>query len=213
MVFQITDYCDGRLCPRWLAHVGIAEGTIEDFSMGQSAIVIHMGSFIEVGAWSGGKEKSDLRIEVSGSTTEIDDLTRDDIVDRAMCRYSAAAPSIFRQRGINSCYWMGDHSIDSHPSFPSVEGTYAFSCATFVHKCYSEVVGPVVDLESMPLLSDEERRKLEEVLPPQFIQQTPFRRLYPSYLIHALCQSRFPFRPDDWDACKDHSIFISAQFA
>src|SRR5208282_4115688 len=85
---------------------------------------------------------------------------------------------------------------------------YAFSCASFAHYCYSQIVGPLVDLESLPFVTDDERQDLESILPPAYIQEGPFRRLYPSYLIHALSQETIPFRPVGWNSCKDHSIFI-----
>lgn len=212
MVFQIASFDGGRWSPRWLAHVGIAVSTIDDFYIGQAALIIHMGSYIEKTVWTGGLNPDELRVEVSGSIAGIDDLTRDDIVDRALSTYSFSSPSIFRSKGIANCYWMGDPDPNAHPLYPNVQGLHAFSCATYAHFCYSEVVGPIVDIDKIPFVTGDERRELEELLPRQYkIQSSRFKRLYPSYLIHALSQNDIPFSTDDWNSCKDHSVFIPSE--
>jgi len=97
-----------------LAHVGIAERTIDDYYLGQAALIVHMGSFIEKAVWTGREGRSDLRVDLSGSVKNIDDFTRDDIVDKARLTYAIASPSIFKSKGVANCYWMGDPDPDAY---------------------------------------------------------------------------------------------------
>ena len=87
-----------------------------------------------------------------------------------------------------------------------------FTCSSFAHYSgYSKVVGPLLNISTMPLITDVERVDLEGVMNKDWIQPTPFRRLYPSYLMNAFQQDSYPFSPDDWEIFKHHSVFIPAE--
>ena len=75
MVFQVAELEGGKWKPRWMAHTGIAERTVEDFYVHQAAMVIHMGSHISRDVWSGGVTEEDVRVDACGSYPGMDDLT------------------------------------------------------------------------------------------------------------------------------------------
>ena len=80
MVFHIAEPEGGKWKPRWLAHTGIAEQTVEDFYLHQAAVVIHMGFFISKDIWSGGVTEDESRVDACGTRPDLDDLTRDEIM-------------------------------------------------------------------------------------------------------------------------------------
>jgi hypothetical protein len=212
MVFHMAEPDGEKWRPRWLAHTGIAERTVEDFYLHQAAMVIHMGLFISKGVWSGGVEEDELRIDACGTHPDLDDLTRDDIIDRARVYYEID-PSIFQRENVHNCYWMGDSLPSGHPLFPLSQSVYGFSCSSFAHYCYSKVAGPILNTSAMPVMTDAERLELEGILSKRRIQASPFRRLYPSYLMNAFKIDSYPFSPDDWEICKLHSVFIPPEIA
>ena len=212
MVFHIAEPEGEKWKPRWLAHTGIAERTVEDFYLHQAALVIHMGGFVSRDVWSGWDDENESRIDACGTHPDLDDLTRDDIIDQARVYYEID-PSIFQRENVRACYWMGEPLTSGHPLFPNRQSAYAFTCSSFAHYCYSKVVGPLLNISTMPTITDVERVDLEGVMNKDWIQPTPFRRLYPSYLMNAFQQDSYPFSPDDWEIFKHHSVFIPAEVA
>jgi hypothetical protein len=212
MVFHIAVAEGEKWKPRWLAHTGIAERTVENFYLNQAAMVIHMGFFISRDVWSGGAEEDESRIDACGTRPDLDDLIRDDIIDQARAYYEIN-PSIFQRENVSSCYWMGDPLPSGHPLFPLSQSVYGFSCSSFAHYCYAKVASPILDTAAMPVLTDVERLELEGILGKRRIQAGPFSRLYPSYLMSAFQADAYPFSPNDWEACKLHSAFIPAEVA
>jgi hypothetical protein len=210
MVFHIAEPEGEKWKPRWLAHTGIAERTVEEFYLHQAALVIHMGGFVSRDVWSGGDDENESRIDACGMHPDLDDLTRDDIIDHARVYYEID-PSIFQRENVRACYWMGEPLTSGHPLFPNRQSAYAFTCSSFAHYCYSKVVGPLLNISTMPIITDVERVDLEGVMNKDWIQPTPFRRLYPSYLMNAFQQDSYPFSPDDWEIFKHHSVFIPAE--
>ena len=212
MVFQVAELEGGKWKPRWMAHTGIAERTVEDFYLHQAAMVIHMGSHISRDVWSGGVTEEDVRVDACGSYPGMDDLTRDDIIDEARAYYEID-PSIFQRQNIRSCYWMGDPLPTGHPLFPRAHEIYGFSCSTFAHYCYSKIIGQLVNISAMPLVTDVERLELEGIVGRHRVQSGPFRRLYPSYLMCAFRDDSYPFSPDNWEEHKSHGVFIPSEDA
>lgn len=212
MVFHIAELDEGKWKPRWMVHTGIAEQTTEDFELYRAATVIHMGDYVSRDEWASGEANGDSRIDACGTHPEIDDLTRDSIIDEARSYYEID-PSIFRRRNIRSCYWMGDPLPSGHPLFPREQDVYGFSCSTFAHYCYLKTVGPIVDISAMPVVSGDERAELEVIVGRHRVQASPFRRLYPSYLMNAFKEDSYPFAPEDWEICKLHGVFIPSDAA
>jgi hypothetical protein len=212
MVFHVAECKGGKWQPRWMVHTGIAEQTAEDFELCKPASVIHMGNYISRDYWSGGLRDEDSRIDACGSHPEIDDLTRDNIIDEARLFYEID-PSIFQQSNVRSCYWMGDPLPSGHPLFPRIQNVYGFSCSTFAHYCYLRAVGAIVDTSAMPLVTNAERAELEAIVGRYRVQPGPFSRLYPSYLMNAFRADSYPFSPEDWEDYKLHGIFIPREAA
>jgi hypothetical protein len=235
MIFQIAEF-DGRTWGRRLfAHTGISEEDKPTFRHRDPIRAVHMGMVIESIIWPGGLSGRQLRVDVSGSIDELSDETRDRIIDTGRVYYEAD-PSVFEltdpsqktlgtgsrrscnpsaSRHNDCCYWVGDLDPNHHPLGSETGGTYAFSCATFAHYCYEKVFGRLVVMEDIPFIHDDERRQLERDLSSfgfdtTVVQPTPFRRLYPSYLIWAFRDDCYPFTCENWDMRKDHAAFIPA---
>jgi hypothetical protein len=212
MVFHIAVPEGEKWKPRWLAHTGIVEQTLTNYQLRAPAMVIHMGYFITKDVWTGGINEDELRIDVCGTRSELDDLTRDSIIDEARVYYEID-PSIFEGERVHNCYWMGDPLPNSHPLFPFSRSVYGFSCSSFAHYCYERVGSPILNTATMPTMTDAERLELEGILSDRRIQTAPFSRLYPSYLMSAFRTDSYPFSPDDWESCKAHGAFIPAEVA
>ena len=212
IVFHIAEPEGEKWKPRWMVHTGIAERTVEDFYLHQAALVIHMGGFVSRDIWSGGNDEDESRIDVCGTHPDLDDLTRDDIIDQARVYYELD-PSIFQRENVRACYWMGEPLTSGHPLFPNRQSAYAFTCSSFAHYCYSKVVGPLLNTSTMPIITDVERADLEGVMNKQWIQASPFRAPI-SELPDERLQRRFlSVLSDDWEIYKHHSVFIPPEVA
>ena len=156
MVFQIAKPIGDKWRPKYLAHTGIAEQAVEDYKLHQPATVIHMGYRIMNEVWTGGDGGDVSRIDVCGTRVDLDDLTRDDIIDQARLYYEID-PSVFEGENVHNCYWMGDPLPNSHPLYPFSRSVYGFSCSSFAHYCYMKAGVPVLDTAAMPVITDSER--------------------------------------------------------
>src|SRR5262245_29575997 len=105
MVFQFAAPEGDKWTPLWLAHTGISEQTVKDYQLRGPATVILMHQFLSREVWTGGDGDDESRIDACGTRAELDDLTRDNIIDAARAYYEID-PSIFEGQKIRSCYWM-----------------------------------------------------------------------------------------------------------
>ncbi len=207
MVFQIADPVGDKWKARRFAHTGIVEESLENYHLHQPATVIHMGNLITNEIWTGGDGRNESRIDVCGTRNDLDDLTRDDVIDQARVYYEID-PSVFEGENVEKCYWMGDPLPNSHPLYPFSRSVYGFSCSSFAHYCYEKAGVPILDTTTMPVITDAERLDIEGILGKHLVQATPFSRLYPSYLMNAFQADSYPFAPNDWEDCKLHGGFI-----
>lgn len=207
VVFHISVDAPGpsrRWTARAFAHAGLVARDLADYQLGEPVDVFHMGRRVERDAWFDSVNGS--RVDLAGRLAELDDSVRSRLIDKAL-EYFHRRPRMLSDH--RSWYWMGEPQSSCHPRLPDENSAYGFSCSTFVDHCYSEVGQHLVDLESMPLTTARELQELRAVFRHN-TQATPFRRLYPGYLIGAFDLDRYPFRPDNWDDWKDHGRYIPA---
>jgi hypothetical protein len=190
-----------RWVVRQFCHAGLVAKDVADYQLGDRTEVYHMGDKRVVrDDWYDSVDG--VRIDLAGVVTTLDRTTRTELVSKALAYYGRSPRPLHR-----SCYWMGEGDPMCHVRFPNEKEAYGFSCATFVHQCYLDIDVTLVDLDSMPLTTNEELNELILVF-KNSASPTPFRRLFPSYLIGATKLDQYPFAPDDWEQWKDHGQFI-----
>lgn len=217
ILFQIAELKTGIIKQRKFAHAGIAFEESTNHSHASDVQVIHMANVVSVDTWSIWQDQA---ADACGTVPELDDMARDGIIDAGE-EFHHAAPSVFASRNSaqdrhRTCYWMGDPNPNSHPLFPLEPGMYAFSCSTFVYYCYAQVFGELLNIADMPVITDAERTQLQDDLERLYrnrkarslISGTSFRRLYPSYIMHALATNAYPYSCEDWVKRRSHGYFI-----
>jgi hypothetical protein len=183
VVLHVADWDNWRWVSREYAHVGLAVQDCPNHSLGGSVPVIHMTKIIEHDIWADGSNKSSC-VNLYGSPATLSDVNRAVIVNAAS-RICTSTTS-FIEEAFN-LYLMGDPSMTSHPLYPRRENVYSFTCANFVNECYRESGQPIVVTDNMPFVTDEQRVTLRRLFGRR-LQSTPFKRVFPSYLAHALNQ-------------------------
>lgn len=194
-----------------LGHSGLAREKT-DHGLGEDVVVYHLVDFIEKERWGCGTGSHEsplgvddtapptvLCVDVAG-TVPIEQPQRDIIVDIAL-KFWSRRPSRLARR--NSCYWLGDPNPSAHPNRPGGEDAYSFSCSTFVHYCYVSAGIPIVDIDSLPFITDEERLQFAAMGLP--MQQGPFRRLTSANLISAFEAPNHPVSMGTWRT--DEQVF------
>lgn len=211
VLFYLADEDAGNWVKTKTAHVGLAarDHPGRDISSMQ-VLVYHMTlTQVERDYWKCRDAGSCCYINLFGSCEDLGGPRRSKIIDTAAKTHNSK-PSIIKDN--LSRYYFGNPSRKTHPLYDRAEGMYAFTCATFVHDCYKEAKKPLINFANIEFISDEERRKFEAMLTrhigPGHVQQTPFKRLNPSYLAHAFRLARYPLNLADWSGYRDHGFFV-----
>jgi hypothetical protein len=209
VVFQITEITPSGHEPRRVGHAGLVAAPKIEHGLGEEVVVYHMADLIRRDRWDDGLPRGS-RADVAGTTASLEEGDRRRIVDQAL-RFFQRRPSMLDQTHRARCYWVGKPDPERHPLHPSAQDAYAFSCATFVHHCYSAVDAPLVPQDELPLLRPEERQLFEDAGWGAHVAPDPVRRLSCSHMICAFeaHPEMFPFRPSDgdWEACADGPTF------
>jgi hypothetical protein len=222
MVFQITVVKDdGSHRQRPVGHAGLVARPKAGHALGDDVVVYHMTSDrIEKHRWADGRPLrgalaagdvpiTDCRVDVGGTTPLLEESERRNVISRALGLFQR--PTKLNPAIDECCYWLGEPSATGHPNRPPGAGGYAFSCATFVHHCYTEAGVTLVSREELPALTPADRGQFERWGFRAYIPPDPVRRLSCGHLICALAAQPepLPFQPaeGDWTPCADGPTF------
>jgi hypothetical protein len=216
VVFEITELKEGQRQRVDPAHVGIVVEDRESFKREDPIRVIHMTlRRVSEHEWNTAHPKAS-HVDLVGSITTLEKGPRAKIIDEAVTLQLSKPSIIQKGLGTNACeciaYWAGDPNPSAHPNYPNRGGLYAFTCATFVMECFKKAKVVLLVTDNMPFASASDRQEFRALLEPHglanHIQETPFKRIYPSYLAHAFHRDQYPLDVSNWKGLQDHGHFI-----
>ena len=200
----------GAYSRRAFVHVGLAIADATDASFDRPVSVYHMANVVRVDDWGWRRDGNhESIVDFVGVYLDIDDATRDEVVD--------CASSLYARRDANAMprvvfYWQGTPSSTSHPNYPHEKNAYAFSCATFVNQCYEKAVnGGLVSMASVPELTQEEYDELKAVFGSR-IEASRYRRLDSCYLLASFHEDSAPLASSNWEQYRSNQGPVFQRF-
>jgi hypothetical protein len=203
VVFHVADWESWQWSRKKIAHVGIASHDCPNHRLNGPVRVIHMLKLIEQDTWTDGSNGNSC-VNLYGYPATLSDVRRAAIVDIAL-RRGVLTPSFIKEN--LNLYRMGESSKNYHPSYPDRKDVYSYTCANFVNDCYGDSGQPIVVDDGMPFVTDEERVTLRRMFDKR-VQSTPFKRIFPAYLAHALNRDRCPMHTSNWQPFANHGFFV-----